>query len=413
MPVATIEQTTGGARTSQSAGRARRVGIDATSWVSRRGFGRFMRNAVGRLVETDSGTDYIFFIDDVSADSARFPDSARVQRVSLAHAPTSAAAAGSSRSVWDLLRLTRAVQRERLDAFLFPSLYTWFPVVGTPTIVGIHDTMIEDLPQLTVPSRKERIAVSVKHRAGIRFATTLFTVSEYSRRSIMARYAIPAAQLHVVPEAPDPIFSPRAGERLAAGLASAGLAAGDRFFLFFGGISPHKNIEALLDAYAALRRQRGADAPLLVIVGELESSAYLSAAASVRERIARYDLGATVRLPGYVSDETLACLCSGATAVVLPSLAEGFGLPAVEAAACGAPLALSELEAHRETMNDAALYFPPQDVAALAAILARLTDDSGLRARLSDAAQKRVAGRSWDAAAAQLARLITLTARAA
>jgi len=391
--------------------RRPRVGIDATSWVSRRGFGRFMRNAVGRLVELDTSSTYVFVIDEADAEGARLPEGVDVHRVRLGRSPTAAAAAGSSRSVIDLLRLTRAVMRARLDAFVFPSLYTWFPVIGTPTIVGVHDTMIEDLPQLTVPSRRERAAVTLKHRLGIRLATTLFTVSEFSRRTIAARFGIRPDRLHLVPEAPDPVFAPRAGQRLADGLAQAGLSPGDRFFLFFGGISPHKNIEALIDAYAALRRERGSGAPQLVIVGELESSAYLSAAASVRGRIAHHDLAAAVRLPGYVSDETLACLCTAATAVVLPSLAEGFGLPAVEAAACGAPLALSELDAHRETLGDAALYFPPADVGALTALLARLDRDAALRRTLSDAARAAVAGRTWDAAGTALSRIISMTAR--
>jgi glycosyltransferase involved in cell wall biosynthesis len=387
-----------------------RVGVDATSWVNRRGFGRFARNAVSRLVERDQNTTYVLFIDEWSADGASLPAGAEVCRVSLAHAPSQAAAAGSSRSVGDLLRLTRAVRRERLDAFLFPSLYTWFPVVGTPTIVGVHDTMIEDLPNLTVPARRERLAVSLKHRLGIRSARTLFTVSETSRRAIALRLGIATERLHVVPEAPDPIFAPRTGAPLAAGLAAAGLETGERFFLYFGGISPHKNVETLIDAYAGLHVGRNGEAPLLVLVGELESGAYLSAAASVRARIAGHRLGSSVRLVGFVSDETLACLCSAATAVVLPSLAEGFGLPAVEAAACGAPLALSDLEAHRETTGDAALYFPPTDARALAAILGRLVDDDELCRDLGRRAHGGVAGRSWEAAATELARLVSATA---
>jgi alpha-1,3-rhamnosyl/mannosyltransferase len=308
--------------------------------------------------------------------------------------------------------MTRAVRRGRLNAFLFPSLYTWFPVIGMPTIVGIHDTMVEDLPELTVPSRRDRVATNIKHRAGVRTATTLFTVSESARRAITARLGISPDRLRIVPEAPDPVFAPRAGAALASGLEAVGLEPDRRFFLFFGGISPHKNVETLIDAYAALRTARG-EAALLVLVGELEESAYASAAASVRERIAQHGLESAVRLPGYVSDETLACLCTAATGVVLPSLAEGFGLPAVEAAACGAPLALSELDAHRETLGDAALFFQPTDVHALTGILVRLLDDEPLRHSLSAAGRKAVAWRTWDAAAEELSALIATTARPA
>lgn len=383
---------------------ALRVGVDATSWVNRRGFGRFARNAVGRLVELDRETLYVLYVDELTAASAQLPAEAELRRVRLGRAPSEAAAAGSSRAPWDLLRLTRAVRRDRPDAFLFPSLYTWFPVVGTPTVVGVHDTIAEDNPELTAPSRRERAFLRLKHGLAIRRAARLFTVSEASRRAVSARYEVAPGALRVVPEAPDPVFGPRSEEALRAGLAPVGLTPDRLFFVFAGGISPHKNVEALVDAYALLHR--GGQAPALVLAGDLESEAYLSSAASVRDRIARNGLDGDVLLPGFVSDETLACLYAAATAVVIPSLAEGFGLPAVEAAACGAAVALSDLPPHRETLDGAALFFDPRDVAAIAAALARLAADEELRHTLGGRARAAVGRLTWDAAARELRALI-------
>lgn len=383
-----------------------RVGVDATSWVNRRGFGRFARNAVGRLVDLDGGTDWVFYIDGQSADEAVLPSGVEQRRVMLGAAPSEAAAAGSSRRLRDALRLTRAVRGDRLDAFLFPSVYTYFPVVGTPTVVGLHDAIVEQLPELTVPSRRERLAATLKHRVAVRRASRLFTVSEASRHAIAGHFGIAPEQIRVVPEAPDPVFWRREGGRLRAGLAEADLGLAERYFLFAGGISPHKNVETLVDAYALLRRRLGDRAPLLVLAGDLEGERYLSAAASVRERIERHGLGSAVRLPGFVSDEALACLYSGATAVVLPSLAEGFGLPAVEAAACGAAVALSDLPPHRETLADAALFFPPTDVAALATTLERLAEDEELRRAAAARARLAVSGLTWEATAQDLRALI-------
>ena len=388
-----------------------KVGVDATSWSNRRGFGRFARNAIGRLVELDDETEYVFFIDEQSAEGAGLPAAGRERRVRLEAPPAEAAAAGSSRTISDLFRLTRAVRRDRLDVFLFPSVYTYFPVIGTPTVVGLHDTIVESLPELTVPSRRERAAARMKHTVAVRRASRLFTVSEASRGAIAAHFKIPLDQLRVVPEAPDPVFSPRSGESLLAGLAEAGLAAEDRYFLYAGGISPHKNVERLIDAYADARRESSASFPLLVLVGDLERETYLSSAASVRERIARHGLTDVVRLPGFVSDEVLACLYSGSAAVVIPSLAEGFGLPAVEAAACGAAVALSDLPPHRETLGTAALFFPPTDVEALATILRCLSEDESLRSDVATRARDAVAGLTWDAAAAELRALIHEAAR--
>ena len=380
--------------------------MDAASWVNKRGFGRFTRNAVGCLIESDRRTSYVFYGDERSVAGDDLPPGAERRAVRLSRPPGEAAAAGSSRSVADVLRLTRAVRRDRLDAFLFPSTHTWFPVFGTPTVVGVHDTIVEDLPELTMGSSRERLASSVKHRLAVRHSTCLFTVSEASRAAIAVRWGIPASRLRIVPEAPDPVFSPRTGAAIGAGLAAAGLEPGDRFFLYAGGISPHKNVETLIEAYARVRADAVDAVPLLVLVGELEGEKYLSSAEAVLARIARHDLGEVVRLPGFVTDETLACLYAGATAVVLPSLAEGFGLPAVEAAACGAPVALSDVPAHRETLGEAALFFPPRDVAALANVLRRLAGDDELRIELGARARAAVSDLSWDAAAAELRSLI-------
>jgi len=382
-----------------------RVGVDATSWVNRRGYGRFARNAVGRLIELDPDATYLLYVDEPSAPAVDVPAGAEAVVVPVGQPQAEAAAAGSSRSVRDLLRLGRAVRSSGLDAFLFPSVYTYFPVLGVPTVVGVHDLIADTLPELTFANRRTRRLWQLKERVAIRRARRLFTVSESSRRAISARLGVEPGGLTVVPEAPAPVFFPRGDDRTAAELKALGLGATEPFLLFAGGISPHKNLETLLDAFAAVR-QSEAEPPRLVAVGDLESDSFLSAAAAVKERVADLGLEEHVVFPGYVADETLASLYSAATAVVIPSLAEGFGLPAVEAAACGAPTVLSDLPAHRETLGDAALYFPPTDREELTRLLGRVIRDVELRRNLGQRGKRAVAGLSWDASAERLRDLI-------
>jgi glycosyltransferase involved in cell wall biosynthesis len=388
---------------------ALRIGVDATSWVNRRGFGRFARNAIGRLVETDLDAEYVLYIDDHGAREAVLPPRATVRVVKLRDAPTVAAAATDGRSVRDLLRLRGAVAADRLDAFLFPSAYTYFPIARVPTLLGLHDTILDDHPELTMGSLPARMRSRLKHAAAIRGARCLFTVSESSRQALAARLRLAPERLAVVPEAPAAVFAPRTGEALSAGLAAVGLSPDDRFFVYAAGISPHKNVEGLVEAYAGLVREEEG-APLLVLAGELDGAAFLSAANSVRSRIAEHGLERRVRMPGFVSDETLACLYSGAVAAVIPSLAEGFGLPAVEAAACGAPVLLSDLGPHRETLGGAAVFFAPTDTPAMRDGLAALARDGALRARVSERCREAVSGLSWDASAAGLRDLLRRTA---
>jgi glycosyltransferase involved in cell wall biosynthesis len=385
-----------------------RFGVDATGWTNRRGFGRFTRNAVRRLLERDDEADYVLVVDEATAASDELPSSGNLRVVDTRRPAATAAAAGSSRGLGDILRLTRASRSERLDALLFPSLHTWFPSWGTPSVVGVHDTIADDFPELALPSTRERTFWRAKQRLAVRSASHLFTVSEASRLAVSRRLGLPVDALSVVPEAPDPIFSPRPPELVAD--ARASIDAPDRYLLYAGGISPHKNVVGLVDAYAILVAGLP-DSPGLVVAGSLESESFASAAAPLRESIARHGLEARVSLPGHVSDETLARLYSGATVVVNPSLAEGFGLPAVEAAACGAALVLSDLPAHRESLGDAALFVPPGDVPALAAALETMVRDEALRNSLATRATQAVAGRTWDSAADVLASLLREAAR--
>lgn len=369
-----------------------RVGVDATGWADRRGHGRFTRNAVRHLVGLDADSTYVLFVDGRAPAGGELPPTAVLHPVALMRGSV-AATNGAGRPVRDLVRLIRAVRSEELDAFVFPSVYTYFPVLRVPTLVGIHDAIADELPKLTLPNRRSRVMWRVKEGLAVRRATRLFTVSETSRAVLARRLGVAPAELAVVPEAPEPVFAERGAGEVRNELERYGIGP-EPYFLFAGGLSPHKNVELLLEAYAQLCERRR-DAPALVLVGDLDTEAYLSAAQSVRRKAASLRLERRLRFPGFVPDPALACLYSGATGVVLPSLMEGFGLPAVEAAACGAPLILSDLPAYRETIGDAALYFPPNDREALVDLLERLWEDGELRRSLGECARRAVSGLSW------------------
>src|SRR5262249_33086016 len=121
--------------------------IDATGWTNRRGYGRFIRNAVGRLVESDADARYVLLVDRATAQPPR-PGEAEIVVVETRKAPVTAAAEGSARGIADLVRFTRASRRIRPDALLFPSLQTWFPSPGIANVVGVHDTIPDELPEL-------------------------------------------------------------------------------------------------------------------------------------------------------------------------------------------------------------------------------------------------------------------------
>ena len=371
-----------------------RLGVDATAWANPRGDGRFVRNAVRALVADHPGDAWTLVTDPATAARDDLPQGAALRappvRADALRADTAA------RGPLYLLRLARAARG--FDAFLCPSVLSWFPVPGTPAVVGLHDVTSLELGEDVLPAWHDRLLFGLKRAAALRRAARVFTVSEASRVAIARRIGLPAEEIAVVPEAPDPVFAPRPEEEVRAALEELGLPREPGPIVFAAGISPHKGLDTLLDAYAELRR-RG-PAPPLVIAGGLDGL-YASAAAQVRSRA-----GAGVLLPGHVPDATLACLLTAASAAVVPSRAEGFGLPAVEAAACGAPPVLSDLPAHRESLGRAARFFPPGDATALAAILAELVGDEAARREVGERARAAAAGMSWEETGRRLRALL-------
>jgi len=378
-----------------------RVGVDATSWSNRRGYGRFARNALGRLVELDAETRYVFFVAAEEEAAFELPARAEVRPVPGVRASVD----GSSRRSVDLARLTLAVSRGGLDALLFPSVYTYFPVVGVPSVVGLHDVITRQLPELAFGGRKDRALWRLKERIAIKRATGLFTVSEASRRELAQAVPIAPERIAVVPEAPDPAFRPRQRDEADAVAAKLGLGLDEPLVVYAAGLSPHKNVEMLVEAFAAISTPAR-----LVLAGDLEDGPFLSAVSSIRTRIRTLGVEERVVLPGFLSDDELACLYSVAAAAVVPSLAEGFGLPAVEAAACGAATILSDLPAHRETLDGAGLFFDPRDRAALTAALERILTEESTRRDLGVRGREAVSRLSWDASAEALRDLVSAAA---
>src|SRR5919198_6266599 len=148
-----------------------RIGVDATGWTLRRGYGRFERNALGRLVEIDRETTYVFYVGETNA--AELPAGAQRRVVRIREVPVP----DETRLARDSVRLMLAVKRDAPDAFLFPAVYSFFPVFGVPAILGVHDLIASELGELALPTRRARISWRLKEWLPGRGATALFTLS--------------------------------------------------------------------------------------------------------------------------------------------------------------------------------------------------------------------------------------------
>ncbi len=379
-----------------------RIAVDATCWHNNRGYGRHARALLSALVRLDTRNEYTLFSDS-PAPLEGAPCEAAV-RIVRTEAPTAVAAAASGRrSLADLWRISRALSDPRFDVVLFPTVYSYVPVVSRARkVVIIHDIIAERFPHLTVPAAPARLLWKAKVALGRWQADAIVTVSEYSRRGILQHFRLPPDRVQVVGEAPDPIFRRQEQPATTPRLAVLGLNRPGRLVLYVGGFGPHKNLGTLVEAFAqAITRDDFADVRL-ALIGEYRKEVFHSDAAALCAQIERLGLKDRVVFTGYLPDEDLAVLLNQAAVLVLPSLMEGFGLPAVEAAACGCPVIATTASPLPALLGDAGLYVDPLDGAQLVNALGRVLASPELRDRMREAGLAAARRLTWEGAAQEM-----------
>ncbi len=210
-----------------------RIGVDACCWANGRGYGRFTRELIKAMVGI-ADDEFILFADDEAAARIDFEaPNLRLVRVVQSASPTRAAAADSRRSVWDVLRFTRAVWREPLDVFFSPSVYTYFPLPPRlATVVAIHDAIAERFPQLTFASNRARLFWRGKVALALRQARLVLTVSDHSARDIETTLRVSRRKIRVAGEAAASVYRPSdSTDQIAEAATNVGLPSGTRWFV--------------------------------------------------------------------------------------------------------------------------------------------------------------------------------------
>lgn len=317
-----------------------------------------------------------FCVGDESAFAALTLDAPNVHRVVVVQnaPPTEAASAEGHRSLRDLWRLARATARLDLDVFFSPSVYSYYPLrPGQRAVVTIHDAIAERFPELTLPSARARLFWRLKLALAIRQSRLILSVSDYAAAEVAAAHRVPRARLRVAVEAPADCYWPASASEVQVAISAAGIPENASYFTYVGGFSPHKRLDVILKAHAAVVA-RGMPAPHLALVGRFEGDAFLTSREALVALIQELGTSELVHWPGFLPDATVRALHTGAVASVLVSESEGFGLPAVEAAACGTPVIATTESPLPQLLAGGGLFIAPGDVAALTTAMANLLD---------------------------------------
>ena len=380
-----------------------RIGVDATCWSNRRGYGRFARDLLTALLKLDTPHRFTLFVDAQTAARGDFPTDCEIVIAPTSEAPTQAASATGHRTLSDTFKMSRAVRQRPPDILLFPSVYTYFPVTTrTKMILGVHDVIAEDHPRLVFPQWRNRFLWRLKSRLARLQAHAVMTVSDFAKRGITRHFRLEPATVFVVEEAPDPVFRPLPDDALDRELLAAqGVREGDRFIVYLGGVNPHKNLAALVRVLGSLRQEPSFSDVSALIVGDTEGDVFTPGHPTLKRTVEELGLSRAVRFTGFLPDEAVVSILCAAKALVLPSLAEGFGLPAVEAAACGTPVVATVNSPLPDLLAGGGFFVDPNDEGAMADALRLLLSDEGRRRALGAAARDRAVKLTWERSARQ------------
>lgn len=386
------------------------IGIDASSWDNNRGYGRYTRAILSELVRLDIDNEHTFFVD--SSDVLELvPNNSEVVLVNSSNPTTSAAASDSHRSVSDMWRMSRSLSAPDIDVLLFPTIYSYVPVfTHAKKLVVIHDVIPEIYPQFTFPRRTARLFWNMKTALGRWQADAIITVSDFSRQCLIEHLNIVPELVYVVGEANDPIFHLIDQPELSPRLTSLGIRVENRIITYVGGFGPHKNLLSLISILAELVSQSDYQDVMLVMVGEYQREVFYSDIKTIQDRIQELRLIKHVVFTGYLPDEELVNLLNLSTVLVLPSLMEGFGLPAVEAAACGCPVIATTESPLPELLGDGGLYVDPHNPDELQLALERVLSSKRLQNRMRVAGLQAVQSLTWEKAAYQMMDVINQVA---
>ncbi len=367
-----------------------RIAIEFTAALEEgAGIGRLTRELVSALIR--QRPEHAFtLLGPKGADWAQAPASLlpNVRRATL---PVSSRAMSV---LWYRFRLPLAVDRWTGPADLFHATDYTMPPHRMPAVVTVHDLSFLRHPELAHPKLARFLTTAVPH--AVADACLVVADSEHTRRDVIELLGAPAEKVRVAYGGVGPAFTPASPEAVASTAERHGLTAGN-YLLSVSRLEPRKNLVGLLHAYRALVDRRGESTPPLAIGG---SAGWMFQ--PIYDALETLKLGSRVRLLGRVPDADLPSLLTGASCFVYPSFYEGFGLPPLEALACGAPVVASNASCLPEALGEAALYAAPADTEGIARAIERVLDDGALRATLRERGFAQARRFTWDAAATQL-----------
>jgi glycosyltransferase involved in cell wall biosynthesis len=370
-----------------------RIGFDATALPPNPvGAGTYTIELVRALIDIAPQYQWVIFAQPTGKELLALPEDPALEWVIASEKPP------FLRLLWEQTVLPLLAKQTRLDILHSPH-YTRPLLLPCASVVTFHDMTFFLLPQ--VHTHAKRLFFPAAIRFSARFADALIAVSENTRQDAIRLLNIPQNKIHTTPNGISSAFQPIKDVELQR-ICQKKYGLPDKFILFVGTIEPRKNLPILLQAYRQLLDLSAGlslqpyEPPPLVIVGKMgwmmDGKEHRP---ELHQIINQLDLTERVLLTGYISAEDLPIVYNLANIFVYPSIYEGFGLPPLEAMACGTPVITTDSSAMAETVGDAAILTPPNDAQALAQAMYSLLRDENLQTKLSHKGRSQAARFNW------------------
>lgn len=356
-----------------------RIGIDARLYrAERTGIGSYTAHLIQSFARLAAEDEFVLFTDaPVPLPGVNFRNSVIDVR---------------KRILWTLCFLPFRLRSERVDLFHGPANFEIPPAAPCRLVSTVHDLIPLHFPELV--SRKFALLFRALMGRTLKNSDKVITDSEFSRQDILSRYPVPPEKVVVTPLAPHPRFN-NAGDPGADREICRKHGLERPYLLFVGVFEPRKNIPFLVEAFNIFRRDCGAGREFqLALAG---GKGYRGE--DIVRKVLRRGPEPSVRLLGYVPDDELPALYRQAELFVFPSRYEGFGLPPLEAMACGVPVITSNTTSLPEVVGDAGVMIDPYDTGELVASMKRLLSDESHCHRLRQAGLQRATHFTWEGAA--------------
>jgi hypothetical protein len=355
------------------------IGIDARKYFDL-GIGTYIQNLTYHLSLQDQANRYVMFVQ--SHDRPRVPslDHWKIQVASF-----------RKYSVSEFVMFAGLARQAGVDLFHSPH-YTLPFRLKSRSVVTIHDLIPLRFPEY-FSSIKRGYAYSMMSHA-VRSADAVITVSAFTKKDVLATFQVDPEKVRAIHNGVHPKFCRLEGSREVEDFKGKYRIGDSCMILYVGSVKPHKNVEGLLQAFSRLIQNKSG--VLLALAGEP-----ISMRKGLPDLVERLGVRSAIRELGRLTDDELVLAYNAAAVVVMPSLYEGFGLPVLEAMACGTPVIASNIASLPEIVEEGGILVDPLDIDGLRASLERILEDDSLRQRVIDAGLRQATKFSWKDTAAK------------